>query len=36
MQNIEYKIDKSLRNQIYKIIVIHWISYQPFEEPGPV
>ena len=31
MQNIGYKIDKSLRNQIYKIIVIHWISYLPFD-----
>ena len=28
-------IDRLLRNHIYKIIVIHWISYQPFEQPGP-
>ena len=35
MQNITYKIDKLLRNHIYKIIVIHWISYEPFEQPGP-
>ena len=36
MQNIGYIIDKLLRNTIYKIIVIHWISYQPFEQQGPV
>ena len=36
MQNITYIIDKLLRNHIYKIIVIHWISYEPFEQPGPV
>ena len=35
MQNITYIIDKLLRNHIYKIIVIHWISYEPFEQPGP-
>ena len=35
MQNITYTIDKLLRNHIYKIIVIHWISYEPFEQPGP-
>ena len=33
MQNITYIIDK-LRNHIHKIIVIHWISYEPFEQPG--
>ena len=36
MQNIGYIIDKLSRNSIYKIIVIHWISYQPFEQQGPV
>ena len=36
MQNIGYIIDKLLRNHVNKIIVIHWISYQPFEQPGPV
>ena len=35
MQNITYTIDKLLRNHIYKIIVTHWISYEPFEQPGP-
>ena len=35
MQTIEYIINKLLRNHIYKIIVIHWISYQSFEQPGP-
>ena len=35
MQNITYIIDKLLRNHIHKIIVIHWISYEPFEQPGP-
>ena len=35
MQNIGYIIDKLLRNHIYKIEVIHWISYQPFAQPGP-
>ena len=36
MPNIVYIIDKLLRNHIYKIIVVHWISYQPFfEQPGP-
>ena len=35
MQNIGYIIDKLLRNHISKIAVIHWISYQPFEQPGP-
>ena len=35
MQNIGNIIDKLLRNHIYKIIIIHWISYQPFEQPGP-
>ena len=34
MQNITYIIDKLLRN-IYEIILIHWISYEPFEQPGP-
>ena len=36
MQNIGSIIDKLLRNHISKIIVIHRISYQPFEQPGPV
>ena len=35
IQNITYIIDKLLRNHIHKIIVIHWISYEPFEQPGP-
>ena len=35
MQYIGYIIDKLLRNHIYTIRVIHWISYQPFEQPGP-
>ena len=35
MQNIGYIRDKLLRNHTYKIIVIHWMSYQPFEQPGP-
>ena len=35
MQNIGYITDKLLRNHIYKIIVIDWISYRPFEQPGP-
>ena len=35
MQDIGYIIDKLLRNHIYKIKVIHWISYQPFEQLGP-
>ena len=35
MQNITYIIDKLLRNHIYKIIVIHWISYEPFRATGP-
>ena len=30
-----YKINKLLKKHIYKIIVIHWISYQPFGQPGP-
>ena len=34
MQNIGYIIDELLRNHTYKIIVIHWINYQPFEQPG--
>ena len=34
MQNIGYIIAKLLRNHIYKIIAIHWICYQPFEQPG--
>ena len=33
MLNIGYIINKLLRNHVYKIIVIHWISYQPFEQP---
>ena len=28
-------IDRLLRNHIDEIQVIHWISYQPFEPPGP-
>ena len=32
MHNIGYIIDKLLRNHK---IVFHWISYQPFEQPGP-
>ena len=35
MQNIEHIIDKLLRNHVYKIIVIHWKSYQPFEQQDP-
>ena len=35
MPNIGNMIDKLLRNHIYKIIIIHWISYQPFEQPAP-
>ena len=35
MQNIGYKIDKSLKKHIYKVMVIRWISYEPFEQPGP-
>ena len=35
MQNIGYIIEKLLRNIIHKIIVIHWISHQPFAQPGP-
>ena len=35
MQNIGYIIDELLRNPIYKIRVIHWVRYQPFEQPGP-
>ena len=35
MQYIGYIIDKLLRNHIYEIRVIHWISYQPLEHPGP-
>ena len=36
MPNIVCIIDKLLRNHIYKIIVVHWIRYQPlFEQPGP-
>ena len=34
MQNIEYVTHTLLKNHIYKIIVIHWISYQPFEQQG--
>ena len=34
MQNIGYIIDKLLRNHINKIIVIHLISYQAFEQLG--
>ena len=37
MQNIGlpgYTIDEFLSNHIYKIIVIHWISCHPFEQPG--
>ena len=36
MQNVTYIIDILLRNHIHKIIVIHWISYEPFEQPGPL
>ena len=32
MLKIGYIINKLSRNHIYKIIVIHWISYQPFEQ----
>ena len=32
MLKIGYIINKLLRNHIYKIIVIHWISYQAFEQ----
>ena len=35
MQNIGYIIDELLRNPICKIRVIHWVRYQPFEQPGP-
>ena len=35
MVYIGYIIDKLLRNHIHKIIVIHWINYQCFEQPGP-
>ena len=24
-----------ITDHIYRIMVIHWISYQPFEQPGP-
>ena len=24
-----------MKNYVYEIIFIHWISYQPFEQPGP-
>ena len=34
MQYIGYIIDIFFRNHIYKIRVIHWISYQPYEQPG--
>ena len=27
-------MDKYFRNHIYKIVVINWISSQPFEQPG--
>ena len=36
MQNIRFIMDKFLRNHTYEITVIHWISYLPFEQPGPV
>ena len=35
MQNIGYIIDWLRRNHVYEIIVIHHISYQPFEQPAP-
>ena len=35
MQYTGYIIDKLLNNHIYKIRVIHWISYHPFEQPSP-
>ena len=35
MQNCGSIINKQFINHIYKIIVIHWISYLPFEQPGP-
>ena len=35
MQYIGCIFNKLLRNHVYKIIVIHLISYQPFERLGP-
>ena len=35
MLYIGYIIDELFRNHTYKIIVIQWISYQPFEQPAP-
>ena len=28
-------MDKFLKYHTYKITVIHWIKYMPFEQPGP-
>ena len=36
MQYIGYIIDNFFRNHIYKIKVIQWISYRPFEQSGLV
>ena len=35
MQNMGYLFDRLLRNHVYKIIAIHLINYQPFEELDP-
>ena len=36
MRNIGYIIDELLRIHIYNSMGILWISYQPFDQPGPV